>query len=143
MQIAIVYDSATGNTKAAAEQMGERATAAGLEARVVSIHEADPKQVTAADIVCVGSWTKGLYVFAQGPTAATMKFIERLGPLDGKPVAVFATYAIALGGTLRKLAAALETRGARVSGEFKSKGPVAPAGFEAWLQQLSPSNQGT
>jgi len=136
MRVAIVYDSSTGKTKAAAEQMGEAARAAGHECSVESIQDADPAEVTAADAVCVGSWTKGLYVIRQSPTAATMSFIEQLGPLDGKPAAVFTTYAIAIGKTLRKMAAPLEARGAKVTGEFKSKGPHAANGFDAWLRTL-------
>ena len=136
MRIAIVYDSSTGTTKAAAEQMGEAARAAGHECSVESIEEADPAQVSAADAVCVGSWTRGLFVIGQGPTPATLSFIDRLGSLDGKPAAVFTTYDIAVGKTLRKMAAPLEAQGANVTGELKSKGPHAAKGFDAWLRTL-------
>ena len=61
-RVAIVYDSSTGTTKAAAEQMGEATRAAGHDCSVDSIHDADPAEVSAADVICVGSWTKGLYV---------------------------------------------------------------------------------
>ena len=136
MKVAIVYDSSTGKTKAAAEQMGEQARAAGHECTVESIHDADPAQVTKADAVCVGSWCKGLFVILQGPTAATLSFIERLAPLDGKPVAVFTTYDLAVGKTLRKMAGALGARGARVTAQLKSKGPRVAEGFDSWLQTL-------
>ena len=137
MRVAIVYDSATGKTKAAAEQMGEVTRAAGHECSVDSIHDADPAEVSAADAICVGSWTKGLYIIRQGPTQATIDFIDGLGPLEGKPVAVFTTYAIAVGKTLQKMASALEARGADVTGRFKSKGPsAAAADFDTWLRRL-------
>ena len=136
MRVAIVYDSATGTTKAAAEQMGEATRAAGHECSVDSIHDADPTEVSAADVICVGSWTKGLYVIRQSPTQATIDFIERLKPLDGKQVAVFTTYAIAVGKTLQKMANALEARGANVTGRFKSKGPSAATDFATWLRRL-------
>ena len=136
MRVAIVYDSSTGKTKAAAEQMGEVVRAAGHECSVDSIHTADPAAVSAADAICVGSWTKGLYVIRQGPTQATIDFIERLEPLEGKQVAVFTTYAIAVGKTLKKMASALEARGANVTGLFKSKGPSAATDFAPWLRRL-------
>jgi len=120
MRVAIVYDSKTGTTKAAAEQMGEVTRAAGHECSVESIEDADPAEVSGADVICVGSWTKGLYVVFQGPTQATIDFIERLEALDGKQAAVFTTYAIAVGKTLEKMASPLEARGANVSGRFKS-----------------------
>ena len=138
MRVAIVYDSETGTTKAAAEEMGEVTRAAGHECSVESIHDANPAEVSAADAICVGSWTKGLYVIRQGPTPETMSFIERLGSLDGRPAAVFTTYDLAIGKTLTKLARALEARGATVSGRFKSKGPSAPTEFATWLRRLDP-----
>ncbi|MFW2383638.1 MAG: flavodoxin family protein [Acidimicrobiales bacterium] len=139
MNISIVYDSSTGKTKAAAEQMAEAARAAGHTCTVESIERADPAEVAAADAICVGSWTKGLYVVFQGPTPATLDFIGRLGRLDGKPASVFATYALAIGKTLEKMSAALVAQGATVSGRFKSKGPIAPEDFDDWLHDLSSS----
>ncbi len=136
MRIAIVYDSSTGTTKAAAEQMGEAARAAGHECSVNSIHDVDPAEVSAADVICVGSWTKGLYVIRQGPTQATTDFIEKLGPLDGKPVAVFTTYKIAVGKTLEKMSRPIEARGGNVMGRFKSKGPSAATDFTTWVKHL-------
>ena len=136
MRVAIVYDSETGTTKAAAEEMGEVTRAAGHECSVESIHDANPAEVSAADAICVGSWTKGLYVIRQAPTQATIDFIGRLEPLEGKQVAVFTTYAIAVGKTLEKMASALEARGANVTGLFKSKGPSAATDFAPWLRRL-------
>ncbi len=136
MHVAIVYDSSTGTTKAAAEEMGEVTRAAGHDCSVESIHGADPAEVSSADVICVGSWTKGLYIIRQGPTQATLDFIEKLEPLDGKKVAVFTTYAIAVGKTLEKMARPLEARGAAVTGRFKSKGPNASADFTTWLHRL-------
>ena len=137
MRVAIVYDSATGKTKAAAEQMGEVTRAEGNECSLDSIHEADPAAVAAADAICVGSWNKGLYVMRQRPSQATSDFIERLAPLDGKQAAVFTTYAIAVGKTLEKMARPLEARGAKVTGRFKSKGPSAADDFATWLRRLN------
>jgi flavodoxin len=137
MQVAIVYDSSTGKTKAAAERMAEMARAAGHECTVASIQDADPAAVSGADAVCVGSWTKGLFIVLQGPTKATLDFIDRLGPLEGKPAAVFATYDVATGRTLPKMATRLAAHGANVSGQFKSKGPkAAEVEFGAWLRTL-------
>lgn len=142
MDIAIVYDSSTGNTRAAAEQMADAVREAGHACTVESIDRSDPAEVTAADAICVGSWTKGLYVILQGPTPATLDFIGRLGRLDGKPVAVFATYALALGKTLDKMATALASHGATVNGRFASKGPVAAADFDVWVRGLTTAPTG-
>ena len=136
MNVAIVFDSDTGTTKAAAEAMGELVEAAGHECSVNSVHEADPTTVSAADAICVGSWCKGLFFIRQHATEATMSFIDRLDGVDGKPAAVFCTYKTAVGGMLPKMADRLERRGAVVTGSFKSRGPVAADGFGDWIKAL-------
>lgn len=136
MQVAITFDSGTGKTKAAAEQMGDIARGRGHAVTVTSIDHADPAVVSDADVIVVGSWTKGLFIIAQAPTEASMEFIDRLGPLEGKPAAVFTTYDIAVGGMLRKMAKRLRERDAQVTGMFKSKGPKAATGFGEWLAAL-------
>ena len=136
MRIAIVFDSKTGTTKAAAEAMGDLVREAGHECTVSSVLDADPATVRAADAICVGSWVKGLFFVLQHATKATMDFIDGLGDLGGKPAAVFCTYKTAVGGMLSKMAAGLEGRGATVTGQFKSRGPVAAEGFGAWVKSL-------
>ena len=136
MRVAIVFDSETGTTKAAAEAMAQLVRAAGHECTVGSVQDADPAAVSAADALCVGSWCKGLFVVFQHATEATIDFIDNLDALDGKPVAVFCTYKTAVGGMLSKMAARLESRGAKVTGSFKSRGPFAAAGFGDWIKSL-------
>lgn len=136
MNVAIVFDSQTGTTKAAAEAMAERVRAAGHQCTVGSVGATDPATVSRADAVCVGSWCKGLFFVRQRATEATMDFIDSLGRLDGKPAAVFCTYKTAAGGMLPKMAARLASRGAAVTGSFKSRGPVAAEGFDHWVKSL-------
>ncbi len=136
MQVAIVFDSKTGTTKAAAEAMAELVRATGHQCTVSSVQDADPTSVSAADAICVGSWCKGVYVVLQHATKATMDFVDGLDGLDGKPAAVFCTYKLATGGMLPKMAARLESRGANVTGSFKSRGPFAAEGFGDWVKSL-------
>ena len=136
MKIAIVYDSRTGTTKAVAEGMAQMAVDAGHEATVTSVGDAVPEDVSAADAVCIGSWTEGLFFILQKPTRATMEFIGRL-ELDGTPAAVFCTYKTSPGKMLDKMAQALEARGGRVTGKFRSRGRSVPEEFSAWLGSLS------
>lgn len=136
MKVAIVYDSETGTTKAAAEAMSELVREAGHDFTISSVQDADPATVSAADALCVGSWCKGLFFVAQRATEATMDFIDGLANLDGKPAAVFCTYKTAVGGMLPKMAARMESRGANVTGSFKSRGPVAAKDFGNWVESL-------
>ncbi len=136
MKVAIVFDSKTGTTKAAAEAMAKLVRETGHECTVGSVQDADPAAVSAADAICVGSWCQGLFFVFQHATEATMDFIDGLSGLDGKPAAVFCTYKTAVGGMLPKMAARLQSRGANVTGSFKSRGPVAAAGFGDWVKSL-------
>lgn len=135
MKLAIVYDSRTGTTKAMAEQMVEIARSVGHGCVLSPVQAADPAEVATADVVCVGSWTEGLFFVLQHATKATMEFIARLS-LSGQPTAVFCTYKTSPGKMLGKMAAALAARGAQVPAEFKSRGPTVPEEFAGWLASL-------
>ena len=84
MKIAIVYDSSTGTTAKAAQKMGKTLEEHGHQCRVQSVAQADPASVSEADLICVGSWVKGLFIIRQHPTEGTMRFIDQLGNLEGK-----------------------------------------------------------
>jgi len=137
MNIAIVYDSSTGTTAKAAETMGKTFEAQGHRCKVQSIAKADPADVSEADLICVGSWVKGLFIIRQHPTEGTMRFIERLGDLSGKNAIVFCTYKLAIGSTLRQMAQALEGKGAKVVGQFKYRGPDPNNKFASFAKSLT------
>jgi len=138
MKLEIVYDSRTGTTKAAAEDMAQMAVAAGHEVSTAAVQAASPADVAAADAVCIGSWTEGLFFFRQHATKATMEFIEGLD-LDATPAAVFCTYKTSPGKMLDKMADALETRGARPTARLRSRSGEAADGFTDWLDSLEAS----
>lgn len=137
MNIAIVYDSSTGTTASAAKAMGKKMEGLGHQCQVQSVTEADPADVSAADLICVGSWVKGLFIIFQHPTAETMQFIDRLENLSGKNVVVFCTYKLAVGSSMRKMAEALEKKGAKVVGQYKYRGPEPDNQFESFAMSLN------
>ena len=139
MKVAIVYDTHTGITAAAAEKMAEVVRAAGLECTTESVSNADPQVVARADAIAMGCWTKGWFIIKQHPSEGALDFVQKLS-LNGKPVAAFATYKLAVGSTLTKLANALESSGGRVTGMYKVKGPNVPEGFEGWVDSLGASS---
>ena len=135
MKVAIIYDTHTGITGAAAEKMADVVRAAGHECTAVSAWNADPATVNRADAVVVGAWTKGWLVIRQHPSEGALQLLEKLS-LNGKPVAVFATYKLAVGSTVTQLARAVEHSGGRVTGMYAVKGPKVPPGFEGWVASL-------
>ena len=137
MKIAIVYDSSTGTTAKAAQKMGKTLEAHGHQCRVQSVAQADPASVSEADLICVGSWVKGLFIIRQHPTKGSMQFIEQLGNLEGRKAVVFCTYKLAAGSTLPKMAKALEGIGAQVVGQFKYRGPEPNSEFASFAASLT------
>ena len=89
-----------------------------------------------ADALVVGAWTKGYFIITQHPSEGALRFLEKLS-LNGKPVAVFATYKLAIGSTLTQLANAVEASGGQVTGMYKVKGPHVPEGFDGWVASLA------
>ena len=132
MRVAIVYDSHTGTTRAAAEAMGKHLRELGNEVHIDAVTGADPAVVSEADLICIGSWTQGLFVILQHATKATMSFIERLGDLKGKKALVFCTYKLATGSLLPTMAQAMRAKGAEVVGEYRFRGPAPTPDFQSF-----------
>jgi flavodoxin len=137
VNIAIVYESSTGTTAKAAEAMGNTFREHGHQCQVRSISQADPAEVSEADLICIGCWVKGLFIIMQHPSTGSMQFIDRLGNLAGKNVVVFCTYLLAAGSTLPQMAKALDGKGAKVVGQFKYRGPKPSNEFVSFTKSLT------
>lgn len=137
MNVAIVYDSNTGTTARAAEQMGRTLEGNGHQVEVQSVSSADPADVSQADLICVGGWVKGLFIIRQHPSLGAMQFIEGLGHLSGTKAVAFCTYKLATGSTLSKMTKALESKGAQVVGQFKYRGPEPSDSFASFASSLT------
>ena len=135
MKVAIAYETHTGITGAAAEKMAEVVRLAGHECTVASISNPDAKAVARADAIVLGAWTKGYFIIMQHPSDGMMDFIASMS-ITHKPVAVFTTYKLAIGSTLRQMANAVEAVGGKVTGMYRVKGPRVPEGFDAWVRSL-------
>lgn len=137
MNIAIVYDSSTGTTENVARAMANALEESGHQCKVQSVFQADPDEVSQADLICIGSWVKGIFVVMQHPTEGTMRFIDRLGDLTGKKVLVFCTYKLAVGSTLQRMAQGLDQKGAHVVAQFKYRGPMPDNEFTSFAASLT------
>lgn len=115
MKAALLVESLTGNTWTAAEQIAdllqqERWTITGLS----KVRQPDHASIQEADIVLVGTWVHGAFVFGQAPWA--MSAIANLPAMRGKKAAAFCTFALDPGKSLDKLTRALGETGAYVIG---------------------------
>ena len=119
MKIVVLFESMTGNTRRAAELIGGAALTRGHEVSVRPITSIDYHELSAADVVFLGTWTDGLVLFAQRPGRAGR--LKKLPVIDRKPVALFVTYAVNAGKVLDRFASLAEGLGATVvaSHQFK------------------------
>jgi flavodoxin len=113
VNVVVLFESRTGNTRRAAELIGGAAEARGHTVAVHPVRDFDFKELAVADAVFVGTWCDGLIVVGHRPGSAR-QLDKHLPVLDGKQVGVFLTYAINPGKGLRKLAGLLEAKGAEV-----------------------------
>jgi flavodoxin len=115
VKAAILVESLTGNTWKAAENVAdllqqERWTITGLS----KVKQPDYQSIHDADLVLVGTWVHGAFIFGQAPWAVNS--IANLPAMRGKKAAAFCTFALDPGRSLDKLTMALGDTGAYVIG---------------------------
>lgn len=115
MKAAFLVESLTGNTWDAAERVAallqqERWTITGLS----KVRQPDHASIQEADLVLVGTWVHGAFVFGQAPWGVSN--IANLPAMRGKEAAAFCTFALDPGKSLDKLSRALGDTGAHVVG---------------------------
>lgn len=114
VNVVVVYESLTGNTKRAAEIIGAELDRRGVTVAVFPVTEIDYQALAVADLVVMGSWVDGLFVVGQKPGRSFR--LETFPPIDGKRCVVYCTYALNPGKVLEKMTTIMEARGAEVLG---------------------------
>lgn len=137
MKATVVYESLTGNTALAGQLIAKELTEAGIEAVACPITQVDLQALSESDLVVVGSWTDGLFVFGQKPGRAAR--LAKLPVIDGKQAAVYCTYALHAGKTLPKLSRIVRMRGGDVVGGFAIKRSNLEEGAAEFVDRLLPA----
>ena len=106
MNVLVTYSSRSGNTEQAAEYIGGEFASRGHEVLVRPWDGLDFAEVSAADLVCVGTWVHGLFVVGQH--AADTDRLRKMPMLWNKPVAALMTYALNAGRAIDDMAEFLE-----------------------------------
>jgi flavodoxin I len=122
MKASIVYDSVYGNTENIAKAIAEAITPV-YEVKVLRVGEANPSELTSADLVIVGSPTH-----AGRPTPAVQEFLNKVSKLSlqGINVAAFDTR------ITTKLVRVFGYAAGRIARNLKGKGGTlvaSPEGF--------------
>jgi flavodoxin len=112
MNVVIIHQSRTGNTRRAAELLGGAVEATGATVSVRPVTNIDFKELADADLVLVGTWVDGLILFGHRPGDSGK--VRSIPKLWNKRVAAFMTHAVNPGNAADKLAALLESHGAEV-----------------------------
>jgi hypothetical protein len=134
VNVVIVYESLTGNTRKTAGFMADEFGRAGASAVVCPITRIDYQALSEADLVVVGTWTDGIVIAGQRPGRAGR--LRSIPYLQGKRCAVYCTYAIDPGKTLDKLVAIIEARGADVIGGMAIRRNNLSGGAKDFVNRL-------
>jgi flavodoxin len=119
MKAAIIYNSKHGKTAKYAESIQDYLKVKKIESTVSSIDNYSKKDIEDADVVFLGCWTSGLFLFLQGPEPKWVKFAKDLPDFSEKKVALFTTYLLATGSMFKNMKKNLS--GAKIIGTLRSK----------------------
>lgn len=90
-QVAVVYWSGTGNTELMAKAVAEGATGAGAAVKLLSVEDASPEEVLAADAIALGCPAMGDEVLEESFMDPFVEVLEGLD-LEGTALALFGSY---------------------------------------------------
>ena len=100
MSISVVYWSGTGNTQAMAEAVAEGIKAAGQEAELLEVGNADAKTVAAVDAFALGCPAMGAEVLEESEMEPFVEELESY--VSGKKILLFGSYGWGDGEWMRK-----------------------------------------
>ena len=112
MNIVVIHQSRSGNTKKAAELIGGAIASSENKVTVRSTENLDFKELADADLIFVGTWVDGLILF--GHRRGDIGKLNLIPPLWGKNVVAFMTHAVNPGKAASKFSSFLEAKGAKV-----------------------------
>jgi flavodoxin len=116
MNVLVLYQSRKGHTRTAAEAIAQVARDLNHTVKIKSVIEVQNADIDHADALFIGTWVQGFILFGVKPAGADL-WVRAIPSPEGKPVAVFCTYAVNPRGSLQKLSGLLSARGARVVGQ--------------------------
>ena len=116
MNVLVLYNSRNGHTRDTAEAVAQVARRLNHNVSIKSVIEIRSSDVERADMLFIGTWVHGLILFGVRPAGAEL-WVPVLPRLDGKPVAIFCTYAFNPRSSLQALGTMLKARGAAIVGQ--------------------------
>ncbi len=121
MKALIVYHSKKGTTRKFAEAIAYQVKKRVGDIKIRSIEDVTPQDILDCDILYLGCWTSGLFIFGQKPEKPWVDFVSNLPALEGKKAVLFTTYKFTTGSMFRNMKSLLEPKGYQVIGSMKSR----------------------
>jgi flavodoxin len=121
LKATVTYLSKTGITRKYASEIDAWLRTHQVESVMQNIHDANPDNTGKADLVLLGAWCHGLFIFLQHPGRPWVEFARQLPDLSARKVALFTTYKLATGGMFRKMKKHLKLGHNQPLAKFKSK----------------------
>jgi flavodoxin len=116
MNILIVFDSDSGNTKKVVQMLKSKLVSRGYSITVKHALTATTQHVEDSSLLIIGTPVHGYLLFGQKPTKAVRSFISEEIPkdLNQKPVVGFATYLLFPAGTLNHIKRHIESKNGKI-----------------------------
>lgn len=103
MKVSIVYNSHTGTTKKYAQEIEKFLEEKGVETTLSSLEEFNKEDLQSSELILLGTWTSGLFFFAQHPDKKWKQNISKLSGISDKKICLFTTYKTLTGSMFRKM----------------------------------------
>jgi len=121
MRALIVYHSRKGTTRKFAEKIAEKLFSKNVEVITKDIEKTTHSDLENCDILYMGSWTNGRFLFNQKPAHEWVNFAEKLPKADNKKTVLFTTYSLKTGSMFRNMKKYILPKGYKVIGSMKSR----------------------
>ncbi len=121
MKALITFHSKTGITKRYAQEIATFLKSKNVDVQVVPIQEYTKELQHNADLVFLGCWTSGLFLFLQHPDRSWNNFAANLPSMLEQKVVLFTTYKLATGSMFNIMKKKLAGKVTTISAELKSK----------------------
>lgn len=121
MRALVVYHSKKGTTRKFAEQIAEKLYNKKVDVITKNIDEATNEDLVNCDILYMGCWTSGRFLFNQKPAQPWVNFADQLPPAESKKTVLFTTYTIKTGTMFRNMKKHITSKGYKVIGSMKSR----------------------
>ena len=121
MKALVVFDSKAGTTKKFANQIVEKIKKSQHEVIIKDIDATNASDVANCDLIYMGSWTRGHFIFGQKPSENWVNFVSRMPEMIDKKTVLFTTYTLATGSVFRNMKKHVLPKGFKVIGSMKSR----------------------